>query len=313
MNIVPLLLGVAVIIGIVILFVGIRFPYHAGAIEDRLQEAINMEPRTLEELEMEKPFSERVIFPMLKRLGEAGNRLFPRDPQDQLRKKLDKAGYAGKLEPGTIFLLQAACLIVFGGLGWAALYLVNLDFTIELKLAITGGLAFIGFAYPRSWLNQKIARRQKSIRLSMPDALDLLTICVEAGLGFDLALAKVVGKWQNDLSVAFGRALKEMQLGKSRREALKAMAERIDIPEMTSFIAAIIQSEQLGASMAKILRIQSDQMRLRRRQHAEEEAHKVPVKMLIPMALLIFPSIVILIMAPAAFKLMNSAAGALFK
>jgi tight adherence protein C len=127
---------------------------------------------------------------------------------------------------------------------------------------------------------------------------------VEAGLGFDAALSKVSEKWENQLSLAFTRAIREIQLGKPRRDALKDMSDRLGIPEMTSFVAAIIQSEQLGVSMSKVLRIQSDQMRLKRRQRAEEEAHKAPVKMLIPMALLIFPSIMIIILTPAAIQIM---------
>jgi tight adherence protein C len=140
----------------------------------------------------------------------------------------------------------------------------------------------------------------------MPDALDLLTICVEAGLGFDAALARVSEKWENELSLAFARVIREIQLGKIRRDALKDMADRLGIPEMTSFVAAIIQSEQLGVSLAKVLRIQADQMRVKRRQRAEEEAHKAPIKMIIPMALLIFPSILIIILTPAVIQIMGS-------
>jgi len=142
----------------------------------------------------------------------------------------------------------------------------------------------------------------------MPDALDLLTICVQAGLGFDGAMAKVYEKWgTNELGQGFGRVIREIQLGKLRREALRDMADRMGVPEMTSFVAAVIQSEQLGVSMSKVLRIQADQMRIKRRQLAEEEAHKAPIKMLIPMALLIFPSICIVLMTPAVLMLMRSA------
>ena len=139
----------------------------------------------------------------------------------------------------------------------------------------------------------------------MPDALDLLTICVEAGLGFDAAMAKVVEKWNNQLSNALNRVLQEIQLGKLRREALRSMSENIGISEMTSFVAAVIQSEQLGVSMAKVLRIQADQMRVRRRQLAEEEAHKAPIKMLIPMAFIIFPSLLIILLTPALFQVLE--------
>ena len=146
----------------------------------------------------------------------------------------------------------------------------------------------------------------------MPDALDLLTICVEAGLGFDGAMQKVYEKWDNELSLAFGRVLKEIQLGKLRREALRDMSDRMGVGEMTSFVAAVTQSEQLGVSMAKVLRIQSDQMRIKRRQLAEEEAHKAPIKMLIPMAILIFPSICIVLMTPAVLMLLRSALKSVF-
>jgi tight adherence protein C len=155
-------------------------------------------------------------------------------------------------------------------------------------------------------LSSRITRRQKEIRKAMPDALDLLTICVEAGLGFDAAMQKVFEKWDNELARAFGRVIREIQLGKLRREALRDMATRLGVEEMTSFVAAVIQSEQLGVSMAHVLRIQSDQMRVRRRQMAEEEAHKAPIKMLLPMALLIFPSICIVLMTPAVVMLLRS-------
>jgi tight adherence protein C len=164
----------------------------------------------------------------------------------------------------------------------------------------------LGFFFPQLWLQGKIDKRQKEILKAMPDALDLLTICVEAGLGFDAAMSKVSEKWENELSVSFARAIREVQLGKLRREALKDMSARIGLAEMTSFIAAVIQSEQLGVSMSKVLRIQSEQMRVRRRQMAEEAAHKAPVKMIIPMAFLTFPSIFIVLLAPAAFSMADT-------
>jgi tight adherence protein C len=175
------------------------------------------------------------------------------------------------------------------------------------KLLIVAAFAALGFYMPELLINSKIQRRQKEVRRAMPDALDLLTICVEAGLGFDGAMAKVYEKWDNELSRAFGRVIREVQLGKLRRDAMRDMANRLGVSEMTSFVAAVIQSEQLGVSMAKVLRIQSDQMRIKRRQIAEEAAHKAPIKMLIPMALLIFPSICIVLMTPALLMLMRSA------
>ncbi len=197
--------------------------------------------------------------------------------------------------------------IGFGGMFLFIFSIGSIKWSWFLKLLIIAAFIALGFFLPELLLTSKIGRRQKAVRKAMPDALDLLTICVEAGLGFDGAMAKVNEKWDNELSLAFGRVIREIQLGKLRREALRDMADRLGIPEMTSFVAAIIQSEQLGVSMAKVLRIQSDQMRIKRRQLAEEEAHKAPIKMLIPMALLIFPSICIVLMTPAILMLARSA------
>jgi len=199
--------------------------------------------------------------------------------------------------------------VVFGAL-------VFLVFLISKRNWLTGlGLSavflLIGFFLPDLWLSGRISSRQKGVFRAMPDALDLLTICVEAGLGFDSAMSKVHEKWDNDLALEFGRVIQEIRLGKLRRDALRDMAERLQVNEMTSFVAAVIQSEQLGVSMAKVLRIQSDQMRVRRRQMAEEEAHQLPIKMIFPIALLIFPSIMIVLLGPAAMLLMRSQLGAI--
>jgi tight adherence protein C len=178
--------------------------------------------------------------------------------------------------------------------------------TSTLKaLGAAVGAGAIGFFLPGMMLQSKIGRRQDIVIKAMPDALDLLTVCVEAGLGFDQAMQKVSEKWENELSMAFARVIQEIRLGKLRRDALKDMSERLDIPEMTSFVAALIQADQLGVSMAKVLRIQSEQMRMKRRQRAEKKAHEAPIKMLIPMAFLIFPSIYIVLLGPAAIQVMK--------
>ena len=195
---------------------------------------------------------------------------------------------------------------VFGGLMLLISFLAPSPWPLSQVFLLVGVFLVLGFFFPQLWLQSIINRRQHNVRKAMPDALDLLTICVEAGLGFDAAMSKVSEKWENELSLAFMRAIREIQLGKPRRDALRDMADRIGISEMTSFIAAVIQSEMLGVSLAKVLRIQSDQMRVKRRQRAEEEAHKAPIKMIIPMALLTFPSIMIILLAPAAIQISKS-------
>lgn len=260
----------------------------------------------LEKLEMAQPFAERVIYPVARKLGEFTVKFTPQNWLNSISRKLELGGNPGKIDPSVFLVLQ---LVAAVGVGAAALLMTtvfsnNTPPGQVFLLTVAGTLA--GFYIPQFYLSRNVTKRQKAIRRAMPDALDLLTICVEAGLGFDAAMAKVVEKWNNQLSSAFNRVLQEIQLGKLRREALRSMSENIGISEMTSFVAAVIQSEQLGVSMAKVLRIQADQMRVRRRQIAEEEAHKAPIKMLIPMAFIIFPSLLIILLTPALFQVMNS-------
>ncbi|MEL7234420.1 MAG: type II secretion system F family protein, partial [Chloroflexota bacterium] len=177
---------------------------------------------------------------------------------------------------------------------------------------ITVGSAALGYFLPSLWIGSKISKRQDTIIKALPDALDLLTICVEAGLGFDAAMGKVYEKWDNDLSLAFGRVLREIQLGKGRREALKDMSDRLGVPDVTTFIAAVIQADSLGVSMSQILRVQSDQMRIKRRQRAQEKAQAAPVKMMIPLAFLIFPAIYIVLLGPAILSLIENGTGGAF-
>jgi tight adherence protein C len=260
---------------------------------------------SLEEIELSQPFSQRVLIPLIGRIGEFSARFTPQKAIQNTARKLELAGNPWPIDAATFLAIRFILAVVLAGF-LIAVVIISPASNPSDNFMYIGGAAFAGFYLPHLMLTSKITRRQKEIRNAMPDALDLLTICVEAGLGFDAAMSKVSEKWETELSFAFARVIREVQLGKVRREALKDMSDRLGIAEMTSFVAAIIQSEQLGVSMAKVLRIQSDQMRLKRRQRAEEEAHKAPIKMLIPMALLIFPSIMIIILTPAVMQIMGS-------
>jgi tight adherence protein C len=260
---------------------------------------------SLEEIELSQPFSERVIVPFMRRLGELSTRFTPQHVLESTRLKLELAGNPGRMDASTFLLLHFVAAVLLGALVFV-FTLFSHTYTLPIKLLIVLAFTVLGYFLPDLFLKSTIDRRQKQVRKAMPDALDLLTICVEAGLGFDAAMSKVHEKWDNELALAFGRVIREIQLGKLRRDALRDMAERLGLAEMTSFVAAVIQSEMLGVSMAKVLRIQSDQMRVRRRQHAEEEAHKAPIKMIFPMGLLIFPALMIVLLTPAALRLAGS-------
>jgi tight adherence protein C len=260
---------------------------------------------SLEQIELSQPFSERVVMPFMRRLGEMSTRFTPQNVLEQTRKKLELAGNPGRMDASTFMILHFVAAVFLGGLIFV-ISLFSQTFTLPIKILLVAVFTLLGYFLPDLLLKSMIDRRQKGIRKAMPDALDLLTICVEAGLGFDAAMSKVHEKWDNELALAFGRVIREIQLGKLRRDALRDMADRLGIAEMTSFVAAVVQSEMLGVSMAKVLRIQSDQMRVRRRQYAEEQAHKAPIKMIFPMGLLIFPALMIVLLTPAALRLMGS-------
>lgn len=305
-----LIFGVIVLIGaIAVIIVSLRRNTQGeedDPLQARLAEFIQRgDVASLEEIELSQPFSERVIVPFIRRIGEFSARFTPQKAIQDTARKLELAGNPWPIDAATFLAIRFILAVLLGGF-LVAVVLISPPSNPSDNFMYIGGATFAGFFLPHLMLTSRITRRQKEIRKAMPDALDLLTICVEAGLGFDAAMSKVAEKWENELSLAFARTIREVQLGKVRREALKDMSDRLGIPEMTSFVAAIIQSEQLGVSMAKVLRIQSDQMRVKRRQYAEEEAHKAPIKMIIPMALLIFPSIMIIILTPAAIQIMGS-------
>ncbi len=304
MLIVWLVIALLVVGAILLAIIGLR--QSEAESEDPLQERLaeymdsGREIRSLEEVELEQPFSQRVILPMARALGNLALRFTPQSAIQTAQQNLELAGRPNGLEASTYVALRFILAI---GLGLGVFFLLKIAPNAGLRskaLLLTAVFGILGYFLPELWLRSKINRRQEAIIKAMPDALDLLTICVGAGLGFDAAMQKVVEKWDNELAFEFGRVLREVQLGKTRREALRDMADRVGVPEMTSFVAAIIQSEQLGVSLGKVLQIQADNMRVKRRQRAQEAAQKAPVKMLFPLVFLVLPALFIVLLGPAA-------------
>ena len=307
----PWIILIAIVLVVIIAVVVVSWRRNAPGegddpLQARLAEFIQRgDVTSLEEIELSQPFSQRVLVPLINRIGEISARFTPQRAIQSTARQMELAGNPWPIDAATFLAIRFILGVILGGLAVVA-FIGSTTWSGSDKAMLIGGAAFGGFYLPHIMLATRVTRRQKEIRKAMPDALDLLTICVEAGLGFDAAMSKVAEKWETELSLAFARVIREVQLGKVRRDALKDMADRLGIAEMTSFVAAIIQSEQLGVSMARVLRIQADQMRVKRRQRAEEEAHKAPIKMIIPMALLIFPTIMIIILTPAAIQIMES-------
>ncbi len=303
--------GLVVAFAIVLIVVGMNAPDPQETLQQRLAEyGAREQAVTLEEIELSLPFSQRIVLPFLNGIAQFMARFTPQRSLESARHNLELAGNPYNLTASQFWAARAAAAVILGGLIGLLMFVTKAAWTQRILYPLLA--IAIGFFLPVLWLSSQISRRKNSIIKALPDALDLLTVCVEAGLGFDAAMQKVTEKWKDDLAMAFGRVLQEIRLGKMRREALRDMADRMDVTDVTSFVAAIIQADQLGVSIAKVLRIQSDQMRVRRRQRAEEKAHQAPVKMLFPMVFLIFPSIYIVLLGPAILTFIGGGAKGLF-
>jgi tight adherence protein C len=269
-------------------------------VQARLTQLGSMQAKNLEELELQAPFIERTLRPLAKRLSGSMSRITSSSFSDRTEKRLALAG-----NPGDMRVADWLGIKAIGAIGGGILFfflfvvvgLLGFPFLIGVLLSLVGAL--FGYTIPEFWLGGRVRKRQKAILLMIPDALDLLTISVRAGLGFDAALGKVVEKLPGPLSDEFRRALAEVRVGKQRRDALRDIVARTEVVPLTNFIGAIIQAEQLGVSISKVLQVQSEQLRIERRQRAEEQAAKAPIKMLFPLVGCIFPSLFIVILGPA--------------
>ena len=273
----------------------------ADAVQQRLAQ-LSVQPKTLEEMELQAPLIERTLRPMVKRLARFGAKRQPGGVVGRIDARLRRAGYPGGLRGADWMGVKLLAAI---GLGVVVLLLGS------LLAGFTGGALFgviaavLGYMAPEFWLGRRIRSRGEAMVLQLPDALDLLTISVEAGLGFDAALAKVAEKMEGPLVAEFGQALAEIRMGRTRRDALRDVAERADAQPVSNFVGAIVQAETLGVPIARVLQIQSQQLRVERRQRAGEAAAKAPVKMLFPMVGCIFPTIFIVILGPAVLTVMK--------
>jgi tight adherence protein C len=306
-QLLPLLgAGLLGVLAVGLIVFSMRRSSQPNAIGSRLSQ-FTERTMTLEELELQQPFSQRVLIPMMRSVLLALGKYGPKQSAERLRLSLQQAGNPGNLQPlqfsGLRIVLALILLVGFGFVTFSQ----GMETTQALMYTAIG--TGVGYLLPGIWLGQQIRKRQKDIQKSLPDALDLLCISVEAGLSFDQALGRVADKWDNQLCREFKRMLSDIRLGRVRRDALRDMSARCGVDDVQTFVSAVIQAEQLGVSMSRILRIQSDQMRLRRRQRAEEEAQKAPIKMLIPMAFLIFPSLFVVILGPAVPRIMKGLGG----
>ncbi|HXD82215.1 MAG TPA: type II secretion system F family protein [Candidatus Acidoferrum sp.] len=300
-----LLLALVVGLGVLMIFIGLaRTPSSntAEMVQQRLSVYGGEKPLTLEEVELQRPFSERFLRPAIERLGSMMSRSTPQKARQNLMNRLDLAGRPGNLTPEDFAAVRIVAAAVTAAVG--LLIGLLLGSVVYLAISVVAG-AILGFYLPVLWLKQKVDARRAEIQKGLPDAMDLLVIAVDAGLGFDAALARVTDKYKNALSDEFAKVLREVSLGRPRLEAMDEMGRSSGVEDLHNFIQAIIQSEQFGTGIGKILRIQADEMRRKRRQRAQEKAAQATLKMMLPMVGCIFPTLWIVLLGPAALILLK--------
>jgi len=300
-----MLLGLVVAIGVLMIFIGLsRTPSTntAQMVQQRLSVYGGEKQLTVEEIELQRPFSERVLRPAIERLGSLLSRSTPQKARQDVLNRLELAGRPGNLTPEDFVAVRLVAAAVMAALGLLLGLLLGNVVYLVISLAIG---AIFGYYLPVLWLKQKVDARRNEIQKGLPDALDLLVICVDAGLGFDAALARVTDKYRNALSDLLAKALREVSLGRPRLEALDEMGRNSGVEDLHNFMQAVIQSEQFGTGIGKILRIQADEMRRKRRQRAQEKGAQATLKMMLPMVGCIFPTLWIVLLGPAVLILLR--------
>ncbi|WP_224279531.1 type II secretion system F family protein [Nocardioides lacusdianchii] len=263
-------------------------------------QALDSAPSVLR-AEIEQPFAERVIAPLGERLVGLGRKFVRADTARKIQYRLNIAGNPPAWDVNRILGLKVLGAGVFTALGF--LYFLSRDWPLYKLVVATALVGLFGYVLPNILLYNAGQKREKLMRNALPDAMDLLTISVEAGLGFDAAVSRVAKNGDGPLNMEFSRLLQEMQLGVGRTDAMRAMAERTSLPDLKSFCSAMVQADSLGIPIARVLRIQSQEMRTKRRQRAEEKAQQVPVRIMIPLVLFILPCLFIVILGPAGIQI----------
>lgn len=258
---------------------------------------------SLEEIELSKSFVERALMPMLSRVGRLLGGYTPTTFLERTEKKLVAAGFR-KTDPMAFLGIKGLLALALAALTVGAGAALKVP---PSKLFLLGSLLPpVGFLLPDLFVGSAVGKRKTEIQDALPDFLDLLTVSVQAGLGFEQALSQAGGKMTGAMSVETRRMLHEMRLGKKRSEALRSLSERVALSDLKSFCAALIQADQLGVSVSDVLRVQSDSMRQKRRQRSEEAAMKAPLKMLFPLIFFIFPALFVVLLGPAFITIMEN-------
>jgi tight adherence protein C len=299
----PILLAVVAVFALVLFIVvwaGIGVTRAREDMTNRLELYGRERVVTAREDELAKPLAQRTVGPVVIRLGKFLSRFTPVGYLEKKQRKLMLAGYPGNLDAPAFIVIK----LLTTALGIAAaFFLVDFGSDTLQRVILFAFPIVAGFFGPDAWLERKVDERRQAMLRALPDVLDLLVISVEAGLGFDSALARVVSTVPGPLSEEFFRMLQETRVGVSRRDAMRHLMERTDLDELRSFLLAMIQAEAFGVTIARVLRVQADEMRVKRRQRAQEKAFAAPVKLVFPLVFCIFPALFIVLLGPAALQI----------
>jgi len=298
------ILGIAlVLLAIVLVGSALSSTSESGVVRSlAVLEAMTSAPKELND-QLDRPFAERVIAPFQRRALAIGRRISGADTAERIRRKLDLAGNP----PGWTVdrVLSGKVVGAVAGLIGGLVFSLMLS-SPAVKVVVVLGIAVVGFFAPNLYLYQRTHERSERLQRDLPDAIDLLTISVESGLGFDAALQQVARNTEGPLADELSRVLREMQIGQGRSDALRALAERTNVADVRTFVGAMVQADSFGIPVAQVLRVQSAEIRVKRRQRAEEKAQQVPVKITIPLIFCILPTLFIAVMGPAVLSIMDS-------
>lgn len=302
--------------GIALIFVALVVLIAALALSPRGETGVNRSMAVLEALtaapqemkkELDAPFRDRVLLPLLARAQGLGRKLTPADANERIHQRLELAGNppgwtADRVSAGKVVGFFAALVV-------SMLFSLAIGLPMVIALVVVVGASVAGYMAPNLYLYQQTYNRSALMQKALPDAIDLLTISVESGLGFDAAIAQVARNTEGPLAHEFARMLQEMQIGRGRSEALRSFAERTNLPDVRSFVGAMVQADAFGIPVGQVLRVQSSEIRVKRRQWAEEMAQKVPVKILVPLIFCILPCLFIAVLGPAGISIMDNFSG----
>ena len=302
----PIVLAVGAVFALV-LFVVIWAGTGVSRAREDMAERLELYGRqttgALREDELSKPLAQRTVGPAVIRMGNFLKRFTPTGYLEKKQRKLMLAGYPGNMDAPAFIVVKFLTTAVGLVAGWFLLDFGSSTFQRMILFVLPMALGFFG---PDAWLERKVDERRQAMLRALPDILDLLVISVEAGLGFDSALARVVATVPGPLSEEFFRMLQETRVGVSRRDAMRHLMERTDLDELRSFLLAMIQAEAFGVTIARVLRVQADEMRVKRRQRAQEKAFAAPVKLVFPLVFCIFPALFIVLLGPAALQIADA-------